>query len=416
MTKSHVAILHYAAPPVIGGVESTIYYHAVHLARLGYRVTVIAGRGAAFAPDVAFEAEPMVDSRFGPLAEVNEQLAQGEVGEAFAHWRDKMYRRLKELLNSVQVLIVHNALTLHKNLPLTAALYRLAEEGFPMIGWCHDFAWQDALYIPVLRDAYPWDLLKKPWPGVKYVVVSAHRRETLARLMGLDPEEIAVVPPGVEPTRLFRLSPETQQLADRLRLWEADPLFILPARITRRKNIQFALRVLRALQDSLPHPMLIVTGPPGPHNPTNVAYLEQLLRLRQELGLNEQAHFLYQYGEAGQPLEVSENMLAELYLMADALLFPSLREGFGIPVLEAALLRLPIFAADIPPVHESAGDLAVTFDPEGSPEQAAQRIAERLATDPLYAMRRRVKERFVWAQIVRQQVVPLLEAVLRREP
>lgn len=411
----HVAILHYAAPPVIGGVETTIYYHALHLSRLGYRVTVIAGRGAAFAPQVDFVAEPMVDSRFAPLAEVNEQLAQGEVSAAFHQWQETIYRRLREHLQGVQVLIVHNALTLHKNLPLTAALHRLAQEDFPLIGWCHDFAWQDALYIPVLRDAYPWNLLKTPWPGVKYVVVSEHRREQLARLLDLPPQEIAVVPPGVEPDRLLRLSPDTQGLAEHLRLWDADPLFILPARITRRKNIQFALRVLAALKTRLPHPMLVVTGPPGPHNPTNVAYLEQLLRLRQELGLQEQAHFLYQYGEQGRPLEVSETMLAELYLLADALLFPSLREGFGIPVLEAGLLRLPIFAADIPPVRESAGDLAVTFDPEGSPAEAAERIVARLAQDPLYAMRRRVKQRYLWAQIVRRQVVPLIEAVLRSE-
>ncbi|HEY57575.1 MAG TPA: glycosyltransferase family 4 protein [Anaerolineae bacterium] len=417
MTRQvHVAILHYAAPPIIGGVETTIYYHALHLSRLGYRVTVIAGRGAAFAPQVDFIAEPMVDSRFPPLAEVNEQLAQGEVSTAFDRWREHIYQRLRERLQGVQVLIVHNALTLHKNLPLTAALHRLAQEGFPIIGWCHDFAWQDALYIPVLRDAYPWNLLKTPWPGVKYVVVSEHRREQLARLLNLPAQEISVVPPGVEPTRLLRLSPDTQRLADRLRLWEADPLFILPARITRRKNIQFALRMLAALRGRWPDPMLVVTGPPGPHNPTNVAYLEQLMRLRQELALQAQVHFLYQHGEQGKPLEVSEAVLAELYLLADALLFPSLREGFGIPVLEAGLLRLPIFAADIPPVRESAGDLAVTFDPEGSPEEAAERVASWLAQDPIYAMRRRVKQRYIWAQIVRHQVVPLIESVLRSEP
>ncbi len=411
---THVAILHYAAPPVIGGVESTIYYHAVHLQRLGYRVTVIAGRGAAFAPQVAFIHEPSVDSRYAPLAEVHEQLAQGIVGPDFARWRETIYQRLRTHLDGVDVLIVHNALTLHKNLPLTAALHQLAQEGFPLIGWCHDFAWQDALYIPVLREGYPWDLLRTPWPGVKYVVVSEHRRGTLAHLMDLNPEEIAVVPPGVEPSRLWRLSPDTERLVRDLQLDRADPLFLLPARITRRKNIQLALKIIAALREHLPRPTLIVSGPPGPHNPTNAAYLEQLLNLRRDLGLEEQAFFLYQHGRDGQPLEVSETMLAELYLVADALLFPSLREGFGIPVLEAGLMRMPIFAADIPPVHESAGEYAVTFDPEGDPGEAARRIAARLADDPIYQMRRRVRQGFVWEAIVRERVVPLIEAALRR--
>ncbi len=414
MSPSHVAILHYAAPPIIGGVETTIYYHAVHLQRLGYQVTVIAGRGAPFAPGVTFISEPLVDSRHPPLQEVHEQLAQGVVGPEFARWRERIHRRLRIHLEGVDVLLVHNALTLHKNLPLTAALRELAEEGFPLIGWCHDLAWQDALYIPVLREGYPWDLLKTPWPGVRYVVVSEHRREQLARLMDLPPEAIAVIPPGVDPTHLLRLGPETQRLIAELDLWAADPLFILPARITRRKNIQFALQILAALKEHLPRPTLVVTGPPGPHNPTNVAYLEQLLSLRQDLGLENQVHFLYQHGPQGRPLEVSEAMLAELYLVADALLFPSLREGFGIPVLEAGLLRLPIFAADIPPVRESAGEYAVTFDPQGDPAAAAERVAQFLRRDPRYRMRRRVVSTYLWEAIVRQRVIPLIEEVLGR--
>lgn len=42
---TRVAILHYAAPPIVGSVESTIYHHARVLAQAGYDVGVIAGRG-----------------------------------------------------------------------------------------------------------------------------------------------------------------------------------------------------------------------------------------------------------------------------------------------------------------------------------------------------------------------------------
>ncbi len=410
---TNVAILHYAGPPTIGGVEVTMYYHALYLQQMGYQVRIVAGRGEAFHPEIPFVRLEAADSRYPALAQVNEQLAQAKVTKAFFALRDTLYTALRQALQGVDVLIAHNALTLHKNLPLTAALYRLAEEGFPILGWCHDFAWQDALYIPVLHPGYPWELLRTPWPQVRYVVVSEHRREQLAALLNLPPERIAVVTPGVDPLRLWRLSEETARLVQALGLLEADPLFILPARITRRKNIQFALRVMGYLRDQLPHPVLIVTGPPGPHNPTNAAYLQQLRDLRQELGLSEQVFFLYEHGRDGAPLEVSEAMLAALYEVADALLFPSLREGFGIPVLEAGLLRLPIFAADIPPVRESAGEWAVTFDPEGDPAVAAERIVAHLKRDPIYQMRRRVRQRFTWERIVRDRVVPLIEALLQ---
>jgi glycosyltransferase involved in cell wall biosynthesis len=69
-------------------------------------------------------------------------------------------------------------------------------------------------------------------------------------------------------------------LARRLDLLRADLLLLLPARITRRKNIEFALEVLASLRrEGGQDARLLVTGPPGPHNPGNLAYLEQLLQL-----------------------------------------------------------------------------------------------------------------------------------------
>ncbi len=403
-----IHILHYAGPPVIGGVEITIAYHARLLAYRGYQVQVIAGRGGKFDPRVDFLALPEADSQHVEVLAVSQELTDHGPGPRFETLRARLRSALQETVAPEDILIVHNALTLHKNLALTAALYDLATEGYRLIGWCHDFAWLDALYIPVLRPGFPWDLLRTPWPNTRYVTVSEHRRQQLARLLELSPETIEVIPPGVAPERLLRLSPHAQRLADALALWKADPLFLLPARITRRKNIQMAIRIIAALKDYFPNPMLVVSGPPGPHNPSNVAYLEQLQALRRDLNLARQVHFLYEHGEDGNPLLVDDTLLAEFYALADALLFPSLREGFGMPVLEAGLLRLPVFAADIPPVRESAGDNATLFDPQGDPQEAAARIAERLKGDPTYRLRRRVLSRYTWDTIVDEQLIPLL--------
>ncbi len=401
-------ILHYAGPPIIGGVEITIAYHARLLARRGYQVQVIAGRGGKFDPRVDFLLVPEIDSRHDGVLAVSQTLTDRGPDERFEALRARLRAILQEAISPEDTLIVHNALTLHKNLPLTAALHDLASQGWHLIGWCHDFAWLDALYIPVLRPGFPWDLLRTPWPNTRYVTVSEHRRGQLSQLLGLPAEAIEVIPPGVAPAQLLRLSPTARRLADDLGLWEADPLFLLPARITRRKNIQMAIRIIAALRAHFPNPMLVVTGPPGPHNPSNVAYLAQLQDLRRELHLTEQVHFLYEQGRGGEPLLVDDTLLAEFYALADALLFPSLREGFGIPVLEAGLLRLPVFAADIPPVRESAGEDATLFDPQGDPAEAAARIAARLKQEPTYRLRRRVIRRYTWEAIVEEQLIPLL--------
>lgn len=53
-----IAIIHYAGPPVVGGVESTIYHHARLLGQAGYQVHVIAGCGEPFHPQVTFHHIP----------------------------------------------------------------------------------------------------------------------------------------------------------------------------------------------------------------------------------------------------------------------------------------------------------------------------------------------------------------------
>lgn len=409
---TRVAILHYAAPPIVGGVESTIYHHGRLLAQAGYTVRVIAGRGEPFHPQVTFHHIPEVDSRHPKVLAVGQILAEGQVPPSLAPLRDRLIDHLRILLVDTDVCIVHNAITLHKNLPLTAALRHLADERVTrFIAWCHDFAWQDTLYIPDLHPGQPWDLLRTAWPGVRYVVVSAHQRERLTSLLDLPEDQIEVVNPGVDVAEFLKLEPITRRLLDKLDLLAADPLMLLPARITRRKNIEFAVRVTAALTRHKPQATLVVTGPPGPHNPSNVAYLEALQALREELGLTSRVHFLYEYGDGDQPLHVSDAMMADLYHLADLLLFPSRREGFGIPVLEAGLVRLPVFAADIPSVQESAGDLAHLFDPEGDPVAAAEAITAHLADDRTCQLRRRVLSQFTWQAIVERRLLPLIQEV-----
>lgn len=404
-----LAILHYSSYPIIGGVEITIYHHSLVLAQASHQIKIIAGRGDSFDERVSFERIPELDSKHPAVLAVGAQLAAGEVSEQFHELREAISNRLNKSLQGIHTLIVHNAISLHKNLALTAALADLAEnQDLQIIGWCHDFAWSDALYKPDLHAGYPWDLLRTAWEGVRYVAVSAHRQAMLADLLGLRPDKIEVVPPGVAVDELFHLDPDTKNLIDRLNLLEAEPLILLPARITRRKNIEFAIRVLGALQDKLPRAKLIISGPPGPHNPSNLAYLQQLQDLRATLQVSSQVLFLHDYGADGDPLHVSNEMMGSLYQIADLLLFPSLREGFGIPTLEAGLFRLPIFAADIPPVRESTQGLAFTFDPLGDPKIVGQQIVEFVSSDPAYLMRRRVLSEYTWEAIVHQRLLPLI--------
>jgi glycosyltransferase involved in cell wall biosynthesis len=411
MTKS-IAILHYAAPPIIGGVESTIYHHTRLLTNSGYDLTIIAGRGEPFHPQVKLKIIPEIDSRHTFVLTVGRELSHGNVSSQFLLLRDYLIEQLQQILENIEICIVHNAVTLHKNLPLTAALHALVNQtGIRLVAWCHDFAWQDPLYTPDLHDGYPWELLNAPWPKVNYVAVSDHRRRRLANLLNIPPQDIRVINPGVDLKQFFKLEPLTQQLVKELQLDQAKPLLLLPARITRRKNIQFGIRITKALKQYFPKAVMVISGPPGPHNPKNLAYLESLNNLRKELSLTSSVYFLYEYGEGDNSLYIPDAVIADFYQLADALLFPSQREGFGIPVLEAGLARIPVFAADIPTVKESAGDYAFRFDPDGFPEAVAKSISDHLKSDETYQLRQRVIENFTWDAILKKDLIPLIEEV-----
>jgi glycosyltransferase involved in cell wall biosynthesis len=418
-----IAILHFAGPPTIGGVEWTMFQHARFMADAGYAVRIIAGTGKPFDDRVEMIVAPELGSRHPDVLAVKKELDAGQVTPRFAALRERIETRLRELLSDVDVLIAHNVFTLHKNLALTAALAnQLTNYSTKPIGWHHDFAWTNPLYRDQLHDGEPWDWLRRPWPNVRHVTVSQSRRRELAGLYGISESMIEVVPPGVDPADFFKWQPLTRAIADRLRLLDADVILLLPARITRRKNIELAVRALAALrrQTGL-DARLIVTGPPGAHNPANDAYLQDLLALRRELGIESAAHFLYelntddlslitdQLSVISDPLAVPDAVIADLYTLADALLFPSQQEGFGIPVLEAGLARLPAFCADIPPLRETGDGLAHYFNPNAEPADVAALVASVLESDRPGLLRRRVRHGYTWSRIFRDRVVPLLE-------
>ncbi len=404
MQKFTVAILHYSAPPIVGGVESTIAAHARLLADNGYAVKVIAGRGQAATPRVPVEVIPVLDSKHSTVLQVNRQLANGTITADLDALTASCHQLLAEALVGVDVCIAHNVLTLHKNLALTCALFDLAHTtGLQLIGWCHDFAWHEPVYAQELHAGLPWDLLRQPWAGVQYVVVSQARQKELAELLGLAETEIAVVPPGVDEYEFLGASPTARQWAEKLGLLDGAPLLLLPARVTRRKNIELAIEITAALHTQGLAARLVVMGPLGPHNPANRVYLDELFALRHERGIEKSIVFLNEYGE------VDDTLRRDLYLLADAVLFTSAREGFGIPILEAGLARLPVFCSDIPPFRESAGPYANYFALDEAPAAIARRMADWFEHDASYQLKQRVRHDYSWQRIFIEHIEPLLK-------
>lgn len=408
-----VALIHYSAPPVVGGVESVLAHQARLMADAGHAVRIVGARGAQTDERIPFVSVPLADSRHAALAPLKAELDAGRVPPDFERGVDELEQQLLTALQGAAVVIAHNVCSLNKNLALTAALHRLARKpNAPrFILWHHDLAWTTPRYRSELHAGYPWNLLSTAWPGARQVVISELRRQELAELMHIAPESIAVVPNGLDLARFFKLEPLTRKLVNQMQLLEAVPILLLPVRITPRKNIELALRTLAALTLSPSpkgrgetKPALIITGPLGPHNPANTEYFEQLKTLRGELGLEGAAHFLAELHQGFLPDEV----IADFYRLADAIFLPSREEGFGLPVLEAAFSRLPVFCTDIPPLRALAGERATYFAPEADPRTVAAQVQARLAAEVSYQAAARARQTFTWEHVYAHHIAPLL--------
>jgi len=126
------------------------------------------------------------------------------------------------------------------------------------------------------------------------------------------------------------------------------PYVLNVASLSRRKNqarLLAALALLRQ-QQALDFD-LVLAGPRG-------LGADEILGLRASLQLEQHVH----------PREyVSEADLLRLYQAAEALVFPSLCEGFGLPILEAMACGTPVITSDVPALRETAGDAAQYCDP-----------------------------------------------------
>ena len=394
--KQRVLLVHYTDPSILGGVERIMAVHARALREAGDAVSIVAGRGGATGLPVIRIAE--IDSRHPAVLRDFAALARGEVQPDHARLVAAIERKLRPHVGRADRVVVHNAFTLHKNAALTEALAHLAaERPGVFIAWTHDLAWTDAQYADQLHDGMPWSLYRTALPGVRYIAVSAKARDELVGLTGIARSKVTVVPNGIDPAELLGLSRPGIALAERFGLFRADPVLLLPVRMTRRKRIEVAIDAVARLRRTEPAATLVVTGGPGAHNPANATYARELAA-RAGAGV----HLLHH-----ERVRVTDRVLSDLYGLADVLVLPSANEGFGIPMLEAAWHRLPIVCSDIPALRAFAGDDATYVPADADGATLARAIAARLASDPVARLHRRGR-RYAWPTVLAEHVLPAI--------
>ncbi len=242
---------------------------------------------------------------------------------------------------------------------------------FPEFFTTEDYAKRERLYPDACRSA------------AAVVVESRWIKDDIVGQYGIDPDKIHVVLWGA-PTEAYEppLVDAVVRLRHELRL--PDSFALYPAQTWAHKNHVRLAQALRLLRDREGIRVDVVcTGTKNAHWPT-------IKREVERLGLEDQMRFLG---------FVSPQTLRGLYAAAQFLVFPSLFEGGGFPILEAFYEGTPVTCSNVTSLPEYAGDAALLFDP-ASVDQIASAM-HRLALEPDLRSALRDKgsmriERFTW--------------------
>jgi glycosyltransferase involved in cell wall biosynthesis len=181
---------------------------------------------------------------------------------------------------------------------------------------------------------------------------SADTAADLLRYYRLPESKIRIVPLGVDPA-FFALAARRKR----------EPFLLSVSTLHPHKNLDGLLRAFAVFRRNHPEFRLVVSGLHGFSS-------GPLHDLRNSLGLAEAVEF---------PGWIPREDLRELYARAWAFVYPSLFEGFGLPVLESLAAGVPTACSSIEPLASLAGEAALQFDPRDTAAIAG--AIERVADD-----------------------------------
>ena len=186
--------------------------------------------------------------------------------------------------------------------------------------------------------------------ATRVITDSLASKADLIEILGLDPERIDAIPLGVSPA----FSPDLRDVEWLQRRFSTTgPVVLSVGTPEPRKNIVGSLAAFRRVQQTIPEATLLLVGGAGWRNEELDALIEP---------------FRKSVVRAGRlPFED----LTRVYASADCFLFPSLREGFGFPPLEAMASGLPVVCSDRPSLPEVVGDAALMAEPDEAEALAA---------------------------------------------
>ena len=351
-----IAMVHWAFPPVIGGVESHLATLCPALAARGAVVSLLTGSIDGLQASGTWEGMPLVRTPLLDLNHLREGRAAGKLHAA-------VRREIAQFLEAARPNLVH-AHNMHyfSAAHLDVLSGWCQEAGVPLVLTAHN-VWGDSLWRDMCSRARAWD---------RTIAVSHYIEDELVR-SGFASERVAVVHHGLDTERFRPQSERVRRLIRRRYPALAGRRVIFhPARSSVAKGSLVAIAALKEIRGSIPAALLVCAGAGAIVDWDNVQSAE-LQEIRQVVRDAELAgHVLIR--------SFTWEEMADLYQVADVTIYPSLyEEPFGLGVLEAMASGSPVVVSRSGGMPEFVADGRTGYVvPQGDPHALAERCVELL--------------------------------------
>jgi glycosyltransferase involved in cell wall biosynthesis len=194
------------------------------------------------------------------------------------------------------------------------------------------------------------------------ISISKKTRQDLIELYKVPASKISVCYPSVMPVYERIVTEEEREAVKRKYKLPAKYLLYVGS-IVERKNLLNICKALHATGDKLNLPLVVIGTGTG-------SYVEQVNNYIKANGMQDRVIFLERQAEANDPKFKSSEDFPAIYQAAEMLLYPSVYEGFGLPVLEALWSRIPVITSNTSCLPETGGDAVYYVDPTSLDELA----------------------------------------------
>ncbi|MEJ7589152.1 MAG: glycosyltransferase family 1 protein [Ferruginibacter sp.] len=221
---------------------------------------------------------------------------------------------------------------------------------------------------------YRWKIKRACKKANAIIAISQQTKDDLINLYGVNANKISICYQSCNPIFERTCTQEEKELIKQ-KYNLPDDFFLFVSSIAPRKNLSTVCKALVSLKEKL-HIPLVVIG----NGKKEKAAARSLMNSN---GMADRLILLNEMPISNDPAFMTAADFPAIYQQATALIYPSLFEGFGLPVLEALWSRLPVICSNISSLPEVAGDAALYFSPADYESLAAHMMD--IATHPQIA-------------------------------